>query len=107
MSTETDVQRLATALPEVTERPSYGTPAYYVAGKIFARMHEDPGVLICWRADLEERQVLLDSDPAKYFTTDHYDGHPSVLVRLDRVEVDELAELLSEAWHARAPRRLQ
>lgn len=107
MSDEADVRRLATALAEVTERTSYGTPAFYVAGTIFARLHEDPGVLICWRADLEERQVLLDSDPAKFFTTEHYDGHPSVLVRLEAVDEDELSEVLAEAWHARAPRRLR
>lgn len=107
MSTTEDVRRIATGLPEVTERPAYGTPAFSVAGKTFARLHDLPGVLVCWRADLEERQVLLDADPETFFTTDHYRGHPSVLVRLDRVEPDELTELLVEAWEARAPRRLR
>lgn len=107
MTSESDVRRLASALPGVTERTSYGTAAFYVAGKIFARMHEEPGVLVCWRADLGERQVLLDSEPEKFFTTDHYNGHPSVLVRLDRVDGEELSELLSEAWQARAPGRLK
>lgn len=107
MSTEDDVRRFAMALPEVTERTSYGTPAFYVAGRIFARLHEDPGVLVCWRENLGEREVLLAADPEKFFTTDHYTGHASVLVRLDQVAVDELSELLTEAWHARAPKRLQ
>ena len=105
MSTEDDVRRLAMRLPEVTEKPCYGTPAFYAGGRIFARMHEEPGVLVCWRADLGEKQVLLDSAPDAFFTTDHYAGHASVLVRLDRVGVEELAELLAEAWDARAPRR--
>lgn len=107
MSTENDVRRLATRLPEVTEKPCYGTPAFYAQGKIFARMHEEPDVLVCWRADLVEKQALLDSDPDTYFTTDHYAEHASVLVRLDRVAEDELAELLAEAWDARALRRLR
>lgn len=47
MSTEADDGRLATALPEVTERTFYGTPEFYVAGKIFARTHGEPGVLVC------------------------------------------------------------
>lgn len=106
MSTEDDVRRLATSLPEVVERPSYGTPAFYVAGKIFARVHEQPGVLVCWRANLAEREVLLAAEPEKFFTTGHYAGHASVLVRLEQVETDELSELLTEAWHARAPTRL-
>lgn len=107
MSTEDDVRRLATALPEVTEKPSYGTPAFYVAGKIFARQHEQPDVLVCWRDDLEQRELLLRADPEKFFTTPHYDGHASVLVRLAAVNTSELSELLAEAWAARAPQRLR
>jgi hypothetical protein len=107
MSTEDDVRRIAADLPEVTERPSHGTPAFYVAGTIFARLHDLPGVLVCWRRGLEEREELLAADPDAFFTTDHYRGHPSVLVRLGRVPPDELAELLAEAWEARAPRRLR
>ncbi|KAA9393538.1 hypothetical protein FCK90_11660 [Kocuria coralli] len=106
MSTEDDVRRLATALPEVAERTSYGTPAFYVAGKIFARIHEEPDVLICWRESVDERQALLAADPEKFFTTPHYSGHASVLVRLDRIGAEELSELLTEAWEARAPGRL-
>ncbi|GAA1725975.1 MmcQ/YjbR family DNA-binding protein [Brachybacterium phenoliresistens] len=107
MSTEDDVRRLATALPEVSEKPSYGTPAFFVAGRIFARMHEMPEVLVCWVPDLDEKEALLAADPAVLFTTDHYRGHASVLVRLAEIEVDELAELLGAAWDARAPRRLR
>lgn len=106
MSTEDDVRPLATVLPEVSERTSYGTPAFYVAGKIFARVHEEPDVLVCWRQDLDDREALLASDPETFFTTDHYAGHASVLIRLDRVEVEELSEILTEAWEARAPQRL-
>lgn len=105
MSDEAAVRRLATALPRVTEKPSYGTPAFYAAGKIFARMHEQPGVLICWRADLTEREALLAADPQRFFTTDHYRGHASVLVRLEQIDETELAELLAEAWEARTGRR--
>ena len=106
MDGEDRVRRLATRLPEVTGKTSHGTPAFYVAGRIFARLHEEPGVLVCWRPDRDEREILLHSDPGKFFTTDHYRGHASVLVRLDRVDDGELAELLAEAWEARAPKRL-
>src|SRR5699024_5807083 len=105
MTTEADVRDLALALPEVTERPSHGMPAFYVAGTIFARMHEQEGVLVCWCRDLDEREALLRADPEAFFTTDHYRGHVSVLVRLERVGPEELSELLAEAWAARAPKR--
>ena len=106
MAEEEDVRRAALALPEVTEKLSYGTPAFYVAGRIFARLHDEPGVLVLWRASLEDRQLLLDAAPSKFFSTDHYRGHSSFRVRLPRIVVEELAECLAEAWDARAPRRL-
>ncbi|MCI9856941.1 MmcQ/YjbR family DNA-binding protein [Microbacterium proteolyticum] len=107
MSSENDVRRLALDLPGVEERPAYGTSAFYAGPKMFARLHEQPGVLVCWRADLGEREALLQEDPDTYFTTDHYDGHPSVLVRLERVSPARLGELLRDAWEARAPQRLR
>ncbi len=52
------------------------------------------------------KEALLADDPDVYFTTPHFDGYPAVLVRLERIRVDELEELLAEAWLARAPKRL-
>lgn len=63
-------------------------------------------MLVCWRASLSEREVLLVADPGKFYTTDHYAGHVSVLVRLDHIDAEELADLLAQAWEARAPNRL-
>ncbi|RLV55124.1 hypothetical protein D9V41_13390 [Aeromicrobium phragmitis] len=103
MATEADVRRLALALPGVQERTAYGTPAFYVAKKIFLRFREKPDALVAWCSDLGEREALLASDPDVFFTIDHYAGHASVLVRLDRIGVDELAEVIEDAWRARSP----
>jgi hypothetical protein len=106
-SNESDVRRLALDLPGVEERTAYGTAAFYAGSKMFARLHEQPGVLVCWRADLGEREALSQKNPDAYFTTEHYHGHPSVLVRLERVTPSILDELLRDAWEARAPGRLR
>ncbi|MBF4549960.1 hypothetical protein C5E07_09890 [Pseudoclavibacter sp. RFBJ3] len=106
MSSDDDVRRLALRLPETSERTAYGTPAFYVGTKMFARIHDEPGVLVCWRADLGEREALLQGEPSAFFTTPHYDGHPSVLVRLANVPPPRLGELLQEAWEARATKRI-
>jgi hypothetical protein len=105
VATEDDVRRLALALPEVTEKPSYGTPGFRVRDRLFARIHQDGGVLVLWTADLAEKESFIASEPDVFFTTSHYDGYPHVLVRLDRLDAGRLAELLEMAWEVRAPAR--
>lgn len=99
------VRALALALPGVEESTSYGTPAFKAGGKLFARLHQDGESLVVF-VEPDARDLLMRSDPATYFITDHYVGHPMVLVRLARVEHGALAVLLEEAWRMRAPTRL-
>jgi hypothetical protein len=56
--------------------------------------------------DLGEREALLQGQPGAFFSTPHYDGYPYVLVRLEAVDPEELAELIEDAWRIRAPKRL-
>ena len=105
MATDDDVRAIALSLPETEERPSYGTPGFRVKDRLFARLRE-PGVLVLRVADEGEKDFLLRAEPDKFFTTAHYDGYPSVLVRLGAVDREELRELLTDAWRVRAPKRL-
>ena len=92
---EDDVRRICLALPGVTERPSWGQPAWF-AKTLMARIWE-PGVVT---VKTEEREALAGTDPDTYFWTPHHERSPSlVLVRLDRIDAGELAELLSESYH--------
>jgi hypothetical protein len=121
MPTLADVRRIALAHPETDERPSHGgTVAWRVKGKLF--VWERPlrrsdlralgdaapdGTLIGVQVeDLGAKEALLRSEPEVFLTTPHFDGYAIVLVRLDRVPLDELEELIVEAWLLRAPRRL-
>ncbi len=106
MVTEDEVRAAALSLPETSEKPSYGMPGFRVRTKGFARLHELPGVLMLWCADVGEKEALIASDPETFFTTPHYDGYSSVLVRLDQIDSDELLDLLTAAWRSRAPTRL-
>jgi hypothetical protein len=100
MTSEDDVRELALALPRTIEKPSYGTPGFRVRDKLFARIREE-GVLAIWCESLEEKDFLIEGDPEKFFTTSHYDGYAMVLVRLDAVDREELAELLAESARIR------
>jgi hypothetical protein len=104
MANEDDAREIALSLPATTERPSYGTPGVRVKDKLFARIHDLPDTLVVWVADLDEKDVLLSSAPDRFFTTPHYDGYPMMLVRLANIGVDELREVLTDSWRARAPR---
>ena len=105
MTTEAELRRIALSLPETTERPSYGSPGFRVRDRLFLRIRgESEGGVLIFVADLDVKEQLLRADPAKFFTTPHYDGHPSVLVRLDAVGVAELRELVTDSWLARAPK---
>ena len=116
-----DVQRLATALPETTEDPMLGgSRGWKVRGKGFvwerplrAKDLAELGaaaptgpVLGARVADEGAKQALIEESPTIYFTTAHFDGYPAVLVRLDAIDVTELEELVTEAWLAKAPKRV-
>lgn len=108
MATEEDVRRIALSLPETIEKLWYGTPGYRVKDKGFLRIRsEAEGGLVVWVSDVGEKQALLESEPEKFFTTPHYDGHPTVLVNLPAIDVDELRELITESWLLRAPKRVR
>ncbi len=120
MPTLDDVARIALALPETTERLSRGLRQWRVADKLFvwerplrkpdlAALGDaapDGPILGAHVPDLGAKEALLADDGNLYFTTPHFDGFPAILVRLDRMPVPELEELLVEAWLARAPKRL-
>jgi hypothetical protein len=115
-----DVEALAGGLDEVEEGTSYGNRAWKVGGKLFVwerplRKKEvealggfEPegggpaGAILGVRvADEEAKQALLSARPEIYFSTPHFEGHPTVLVRLDRILRADLEETIAEAWSCR------
>lgn len=99
------VRQLVLALPGVEEGTSYGTPAFRVRGKFFARLREDGESLVI-KIDKDEREILMRVRPEAFYITDHYRNYPSMLVWLPAVTVDELRELLEDAWRREAPKKL-
>ena len=94
MTSEDDVRRLCLALPGVTERASWQRPAWF-ARTLMARMWDDDVLTVKTR----ERDALHGTDPDTYFWTPHHERSPGlVLVRLERVDVDEVGELLAESY---------
>jgi hypothetical protein len=114
-----DVRDIALAMPAVTvQHGGSGNPVYQVGGKsfVFFRTRRpdavDPetgerydDVIVVWVSSEADKQALVQDPQSPFFTTPHFDGHPSVLVRASRlheVDRDELRELIEEAWMSRA-----
>jgi hypothetical protein len=120
MATWEDVRRLALALPETDERVSRGGRQWRVNDKLFVwerplRPREiealgddapDGPILGARVEHVGAKEALLADDPQVFFTTPHFDGYAAILVRLDRIAVEDLDEVVTEGWLARAPRRL-
>jgi hypothetical protein len=120
VATWDDVRRIALALPETSERLSREHRQWRVKDKMYAwerplRQREveslgddvpDGPILAARVEHLGAKEALLADDPRVYFTTSHFDGYAAILVRLDDIRVDDLEELITEAWLARAPKRL-
>lgn len=100
-----DVVKMALDLPGVEQSTSYGTPSLKVQKKFMARLREEDVLVLAAVDDIEQR-MLMDTRPEVYFKTPHYEGHPSILIRLSRVAPEELEELIGQSWRRLASKRL-
>jgi hypothetical protein len=99
------VRELALSLPKAEEGTSYRTPAFKVAGTLFARLREDGETLVV-KIDRDDRPMRIRAEPETYYITDHYLNYPWILVRLASVDPVDLRDLLEDAWRLSAPKRL-
>ena len=116
-----DIHELAMQMPHVTvEHGSRGNPVYQVGRKSFvffrtprpdavdpATKERYPDVIVFWVPSEADKQALVQDQATPFFTTRHFDGHPSVLLRGSRVgelTVGELAEVIQDAWLSQASR---
>ncbi|KQW53614.1 hypothetical protein ASC77_04920 [Nocardioides sp. Root1257] len=117
-----DVHDIALAMPHaVAYDPDAERPVYQVGGKSFVFFRSrrpdafDPetgerydDVIVFWVADEVDKEAMVLDESTPFFTTPHFDGHPSVLLRGSRIGEltrDEVAEVVQDAWLARASKR--
>jgi hypothetical protein len=118
-----DVHEVALGMPHVTVWQKEGSEraVYQVGGKSFVFFRSarpdafDPDtgeryddVIVIWVESEEEKLALVSDESNPFFTTPHFNGHPSVLVRashLGSVSKQELTEIIQDAWLSRASTR--
>lgn len=116
MATWDDVQRIAAGLPEIETRDhewrirdkliAWERPLRAADHAALGDAAPGGDIVAVWLPGLDAKEALLASDPDVYFTTPHFDGYRAILIKLERIAVDELEELVVEAWIDRAPKRL-
>lgn len=119
MASWSDVRKIALGFPGASEGTAFGSAAWTVNKKLFvwerplrksdlaalgAKAPRGP-ILGVRTADLEMKDVLLASDPKVFFTTPHFDGYPAILVRLEKIGIKRLRDVVEEAWLSRAGKR--
>ena len=116
-----DVHEIASAMPGATIYPDRDRAVYQVSGRSFVFFRTprpdavDPetgerydDVIVLWVESEEDKQAMVRDESTPFFTTAHFDGHPSVLLRASRVgelSLEELTEVVQDAWLAQASRR--
>ena len=121
MATYEDVAALAAELPEVTDGDRHGHRAWFVGGKAFAwerlfskadlkrfgdQTPPEGPILAVSVEDLHEKEAVLAAHQDSFFTIEHFNGYPAVLIQLDRVKTADLREALTDAWLTAAPPKL-
>lgn len=116
MADQADVRRIALSLPGVEQGETgfsfgvrRGSAVKGIAWVWQERVEPkqprvpNPDVIVVRVSGEAEKQELLHAAPDRFFTEPHYNGYPAILVRLAAIDVEELRELLTDAWRAKAP----
>lgn len=117
-----DVAKLALALPEVTEGARHGNRTWFIGKKGFVwerpltkadikRWGDSPplpeGPIVAFRTeDLHEKEAILAANLPGFFTMEHFNGYPSLLIELRLAKKSDLRVAIEDAWLASAPPKM-
>ena len=105
MSSGDDLRKIALSLPSAQERETWGRPTFRVRDKIFVMMAED-GSGVSVKATRDEQSALIAEDPETFSYPAYVGRHGWVGVDVERIGLDHLRELVTEAWRMTAPKRV-
>jgi len=102
--TPEELRAMALSFPETEEGMSYGKPSFKAFGKFLTRLRREDNSLVL-HCTFDEREMLMEAEPAIFHITPHYKDYPSVLARLDKVDPGTVRGFLERRWRAAAPKK--
>ena len=105
--TKAQIKKIVLSFPGAIEKPSYGKPAFLIEKKFFTRLRADDDSLVLFVGSIDERDMLIEADPALFHITDHYKNYPTILARIAKLDAKTLRGMLERRWKEIAPKKLQ
>ena len=105
--TKAQIKKIVLSFPGAVEKPSYGKPAFLIEKKFFTRLRADDDSLVLFVGSIDERDMLIEADPALFHITDHYKNYPTILARIAKLDAKTLRGMLERRWKEIAPKKLQ
>lgn len=104
--TPDEMREIVLAFPGAEEGVSYGQPSFKVNGKFFTRLRREDQSVVLLEVSHDEREMLMEAEPATFHITPHYKDYPSVLARIESLHPGSLHNFLDRRWRKIAPKKL-
>ena len=104
--TKAQFKKIALSFPGALEKSSYGNPSIFIEKKFFTRLRSEDDSVVLIVDSIDEREMMIESDPKTFHITEHYRDYPSVLVRVGRIDAKTLRGMLERRWRKIAPKKL-
>jgi hypothetical protein len=102
--TEDEMRAIVLSFPGVEEGSSYGRPSFKVKGKFLTRLRKEDASLVIVGVSFDEREMLMEAEPATFHITAHYKDYPSVLARMKSLHPGSFRNFIERRWRDLAPK---
>jgi hypothetical protein len=104
--TEAKFKKIALSFPEAHEKKSYGNPSIFIAKKFLTRLRAEDDSIVLIVGSIDERDMIIESDPKTFHIAEHYKNYPSVLARIARIDENTLHGMLERRWRVIVPKKV-
>lgn len=101
-----EMEAIVMAFPGVEKGVSYSRPSYKANGKFFTRLRGEDDSLVLVGVSFDEREMLMEAEPATFHLTPHYKAYPCVLARMASLHPGSFRNFLERRWRKIAPKKL-